>query len=536
MADPAFYPHAAGLVERRDTHISIVFLTGDWAYKLKKPVSFGFLDFTTLEARERFCRQEVELNRRLSREIYEGVVPLCREESGRFFMGTEADEAKGAVVEYAVKMRQLPEGASLQELLRQRRVLPQELRELGHILARFYEQSERRAEMEAFADPRVIAVNMEENFEQMEPFVGDLAPSEEYAFIREASRAFFNYHSGLFEQRIREKRICDGHGDLRAEHIYLLNSSREGEGSNIQIIDCIEFNDRFRYGDAASDLAFLVMDLDRLGFPELGRGLMAGYVEEAADPGVYTVLDFYAAYRAVVRMKVACLATLETQDSGRLAGLKGDALNYMRLAYRYAHLFSRPTLWVFCGLPASGKSVLAEALAEVLSLRLLQSDRLRKEEGPSAEGPRVVPYDTGDYRLERRHRVYARLLTLAQDELKNGRSVVLDASYSRRRWRDDVRRLAADSDVNVVFVQCICPEKTLRERLGLREASSSASDARLLHLPGLIRDFEPLDEIPPDAHVRANTTGDVPAVLYGVFEEAYALRRTQIARRLEPWD
>ena len=536
MADPTFYPHAATRVERRDTHISTVFLTGEWVYKLKKPVSFGFLDFTTLEARQRFCRQEVELNRRLSRGIYEGVVSICRDESGRFFLGIEAGEASGTVVEYAVKMRQLPDGASLQVLLRQGKVLPRDLRELGHLLARFYEQSERRPEMEAFADPRVIAVNMEENFEQMEPFVDDVVPLEEYAFIREASRAFFRYHSGLFERRIREKRICDGHGDLRAEHIYFLDSSQRGGGGSIQIIDCIEFNDRFRYGDAASDLAFLVMDLDRLGFPELGRALVAGYVEEAADPGVHTVLDFYAAYRAVVRMKVACLATLETRDSASSVALKADALNYMRLAYRYAHLFSRPTLWVFCGLPASGKSVLAEALAEALSLLLLQSDRLRKEEGPSAEGPRVVPYDTGDYRLERRHRVYAHLLALAQDELKNGRSVVLDASYSRRRWRDEVRRLAADIDVNVIFVQCICPEETLRERLRLRAAAGSVSDARLQHLPALMRDFDPLDELPPDAHVRANTIGDVTEVLYSVFEEAYALRRMQIARRLEPWD
>jgi len=394
--------------------------------------------------------------------------------------------------------------------------------------------------MEAFADPRVIAVNMEENFEQMEPFVDALAPSEEYAFIREASRAFFRYHGGLFERRIREKRICDGHGDLRAEHIYFLHTAegvddRSAASPPIQIIDCIEFNDRFRYGDAASDLAFLVMDLERLGYPELGGALMAGYVEEAADPGVHTVLDFYAAYRAVVRMKVACLAASETPDTGRTAVLKADALNYMRLAYRYAHIFSRPTLWVFCGLPASGKSVLAGALADVLSLRLLRSDCLRKEEGSHAEDLGVAPYDKGGYRLERRPRGDCHMLALAQDELKNGRSVVLDASYSKRRWRDDVRRLAADADVNVIFVQCVCPEETLRERLLLRETGGSVSDARIQHLPAMIRDFEPLDELPPDRHLRASTGGDVASALYGIFEEAYALRRTQIAGRLEPW-
>ncbi|MDY0039420.1 MAG: hypothetical protein RBS57_03855, partial [Desulforhabdus sp.] len=205
LADPAFYPHPVSCLERRDTHISAVFLTGDWVYKLKKPVDFGFLNFQSLEARKTFCGQEVSLNQRLSRGIYQGVVEIRLQQDGRFTL-----EGAGEVVEYAVKMVQLPEGASLRSLLTLRQIETRDLKRLGYHLASFYERSARTAEIDHFGDPEVIAFNMEENFRQLEPFVGDWVPAEKWEFIRQVSRAFFEHRQQLFKRRVETNRIKDG--------------------------------------------------------------------------------------------------------------------------------------------------------------------------------------------------------------------------------------------------------------------------------------------------------------------------------------
>lgn len=527
--DPTFYPHPVRELERRDTHISAVFLTGDWAYKLKKPVDFGFLDFSTLEKRIHCSRQEVLLNGRLSRGVYQSVEAVCRDESGRLRLG-----GGGETVEVAVKMRQLPERANLQSLLAESArngggldgAIRQRGAELGHLLAAFYLNSPRSDAIDHFGHPDVVGFNMEENFEQIEPYAARLLPLERWELIRQVSRAFLKNWRPLFERRIEEGRIHDGHGDLRPDHIYLLDP--------IQVIDCIEFNERFRYGDAAADLSFLHMELERLGQSELSRTILDAYVERARDFDLYALIDFYAAYRAVVKVKVACLRWSELDDAGERSHQQEDAGEYLTLAYRFAFQFSRPTLWVCCGLPASGKSYLARALAEALSLVYVQSDRLRKErEGLAAAQPVVVGYDEGLYKRERRQYVYAAMLAIAQEELRQGRSVILDASFSRRRWREDARQLALDCDTNLIFVECVCDEASIRERLLQREHTAGASDARLQHLPKMIEEFEPVNELDVSHHLVVDTCHPFEQSLAQVFSAGYARKCAQVQIALQ---
>ncbi len=515
MTDPAFYPHDVSRIEIRQTHISAVLLTGQWVYKLKKPKDLGFLDFRKLADRERFCRREAELNGRLSNGVYAGVVAIHEDDHGRLSFGPG-----GRVVEYAVKMRQLPEEANLARLLESGMFNDDRLEDLGRVLAAFHAGALRSTDIDGFGDPDLIRFNMEENFEQIGPYASGLVDVEKWEFIRQVSRAFWQDHQDLFRHRVQSGRIRDGHGDLRADHVYL----HEG----IQIIDCIEFNDRFRYGDTALDLAFLKMDLDRLGFAEASGRLVAFYARAASDPEVYALLDFYAAYRALVRLKVSCMS-LDQADEDRRALLQSDIRAYLGLALRYALSFGRPTLWVFCGLPASGKSTLAEATAEALFMPLFSSDAVRKEDGEMS-GASVVPIDAGPYRPLLRGRIYARLLNLAMERLRNGSSVVLDATFSESRWRRSAIQLADDLKTDIVFAHCVCSTATLKRRLAMRDTSPGASDARLFHLDEMQKRYEVFDSPPEDTYLRIDTDETVESCLHFLLSGAHALKTNQAER------
>lgn len=516
LGDPAFYPHPVSRVERRDTHISAVFLTGGVAYKVKKPVAPGFLDFRRLEDRRRACAQELLLNRRLSRGVYREVVPIHLSPGGAVSL-----EACGPVVEYAVLMRQLPDAANLKNLLAAEAVGPEQMRLVGRRLAGFYEASGRSPAIDAFGSLETIRCNMEENFSQLAPWAGRILDPLRWEFLCEANRAFLAHHAAAFARRVADGRIRDGHGDLRSDHVYF--------DDGLQIIDCIEFNDRFRYGDAAADIAFLVMDLAALGHGASGLALLEAYAAAADDPGSFAVIDFYVVYRAVVRIKVACLRLDSAVKGAEREALMSEIGRHMDLAYRHTLMFGRPTLWVCCGVPASGKSHLAGRLGEVLGMRVFASDIVRKETAPDAG---ISPYGRGAYAPGRRGLVYGRLLGLAQEELRSGRSAVLDATYGLRRWRDGVRRLAADMDANLVFAVCACSRETLVRRLARREQGPAGpSDARITHLDPLLAEFEGTCELPEEQVVHVDTDGPRDANLVRVLTEGWARRAAQIDRR-----
>jgi len=483
MQHPDFYPHPVQSVELRETHISMVFLTGDVVYKFKKSVDMDFLDFTTLEKRRYFCEQEVELNRRLTRNVYLGVAAIKHANGGYHFQGS------GGTVEYAVKMQQLPAEASMQRLLKSGRLDSAAVDNLARVLSRFYRKAPTDAAIKDIGSWQTISKNCEENFSQTEEFAGDVIDRRKYQIIMVATRSFLQRRKALFDQRIEEGKIREGHGDLRTGHIYFT-------GDGIQIIDCIEFSQRFRCGDIASDLAFLAMDLDCEGYPQIARRLLKEYIQLSGDRGVMMLMDFYKCYRAFVRAKVYCFRLRQAESADEEQRLGRLAQQHLDLAYEYALQFSRPTIYVVCGMIASGKSTVAGALAEALQIKTINSDVVRKKlfSQQSFEN-RNADFGEGMYGKGATAVTYDKLLKEAQEQIRNGHSVILDATFSREYQRRDVLRMAADTDTNIVFIECRCREAVIRQRLEKRNDGHDVSDARLKHLDGFKRRYEAFNDI-----------------------------------------
>ena len=344
MRDPAFYPQPVAQVAVRETHISWVFLTGSLVYKVKKPVDLGFLDFSAPARREHFCRQEVDLNRRLARDVYLGVATIMRTADGYRLDG------HGAPVDYAVRMRQLSSGDTLKRRLPAGRLDAAALEGLAGTLVAFYEAAATGGAVNDMGAPQAIARNCEENFAQTAGVAGRRFDRRTWEVVAAATRGFLENHSDLLQRRVVEGRIRDGHGDLRTDHVYLTDDG-------IRIVDCIEFNERFRWADVACDLAFLAMEMDEEGFASQAAALIDAFVRRSGDLSLYGLLDFYKCYRAMVRLKVNCLR-LAQADVGQPERETAEAAieRFLVLAYRYAVRFSRPVLWVVWGMAAAGKS------------------------------------------------------------------------------------------------------------------------------------------------------------------------------------
>lgn len=291
LLDPKSYPHSPPRVELVQTQMSFVFLVGDLVYKVKKPVNLGYLDYTTLKQRHFFCQKEVELNRRLCPEAYIGVVAVT-EQAGRISV-----DGNGQPLEYAVKMRHLPQEAMLNTRLVRDEVTPEMLSSVAEKLAEFHGKAETSAAISVFGDLDVIRQNTMENFEQTGKNIGTTISPEKYKRIKAYTEDFLVQNTSLFHRRVKEGKIRDCHGDLHAAHICFGDDG-------ICIYDCIEFNDRFRYGDVASEVAFLAMDLDHYGRADLSRQFVSAYLAASGDTELEALLNFYKCYRAYVRGKV----------------------------------------------------------------------------------------------------------------------------------------------------------------------------------------------------------------------------------------
>jgi len=290
LSNPKAYPHNPKSVELVQTQISFVFLTGDYVYKVKKPVNFGFLDFTTLEKRRFYCDQEVVLNKRLCANIYVGVVSITKK--GKSFLV----EGSGKEVEYAVKMRPLPYQRMMDRMLQKDQVTPQMVEMVAKRLAEFHRKAEISEELANIGGLDTVTRNAEENFTQVISYVNQTIAKEQYEQIKNYTHSFLKKNAALFAKRVKEGRIRDCHGDLHAAHICFIDG--------LCIFDCIEFNDRFRYIDVASEVAFLAMDLDFHRRPELSKHFADAYVKASGDKELLQLLDFYKCYRAYVRGKV----------------------------------------------------------------------------------------------------------------------------------------------------------------------------------------------------------------------------------------
>ena len=327
MLDSAFYPHHPEEVELIQTHISYIFLAGELVYKVKKPVDFGFLDFTTLEKRRHFCQEEIRLNRRFSPEVYIKTVPISRVGDG-FSLGDDT-----RVVEYVVTMRRINEDHMLYRLLEAGKVKPDAMERIGRHLANAYAAIPSDEKAKAFGSLDVISTNIVENFEQTRKYIGGPVSPEAFETIESWSLAFMKKKKALFKQRVAQGYIKDCHGDLHLQHICV-------EGEKIYVFDCIEFNERFRFGDVASDVAFLAMDLDFNDRSDLAKTFVRAYIEAADDTTLAKVLVFYKVYRAYVRAKVT---SFMLDDPGLDEQTKQDVFQRAKAYYDLSLVYVRGT-------------------------------------------------------------------------------------------------------------------------------------------------------------------------------------------------
>lgn len=503
LLNPNSYPHRPKRVRLVQTHGSFVFIAPPFVYKVKKPVNFGFLNFSTLEKRRHFCAREVALNRRLSPAMYLGVVPISVR-GGRFAFGGE-----GEVIEYAVKMRKLSDSHFLDRLVARGAVGRDGIGRIAEALTAFYRAQQPAAEIEAWGRVTRLRISTDENFRQTGPFVGQTLPRPAFAAIRAFTDGFYSRHARLFSARVRERRIRDCHGDLHLEHIHLTPRA-------LHIYDCIEFNDRFRYVDVASDAAFLAMDLDAKGRPDLARHFVAKMAAGLRDPGMLRLMDFYKCYRAYVRGKVESLHSVAhaAPEAERQAGAE-RARSYFRLALRYAVAGSRPLAVVVMGRIASGKSALAAALAAELGWEVVSSDRVRKELAGfplyerTSEAARARLYSGA-----MTARTYARLCAVAEAAARAHRGIVLDATFATRAHREKMRARFARRGLDWCVIEAHADDRTVRRRLREREARpEEISDARLDDFAALTRLYEPPAELPKDRRITVRTTTSVEATL-----------------------
>lgn len=503
LKDDLRRPEAYGLprpnrVELAETHISWVFLLGAEVFKVKKPVDLGFLDFRTMAQRKVACEAEVGLNARLAPDVYRGVVAIRRGEDGRACIG-----GTGPIVDWAVHMARLPDERRADVLLGGGKLSNEAIEAIATRIAKFHAGARGDPNTARFGTSEAVTTNIEENFAQTRSVIDRyLNPAEADEIVRWQT-AFVRGHDSLFAQRIAAGRVRDGHGDLRLEHVYL-----DPPGSP-SIIDCIEFNERFRFADVCADVAFLSMDLAGHGRVDLAERLLACYARESSDFDLYALVDFYESYRAYVRGKVATIVAADDQlDPEARQRAEKDARRYFLLALSAdRHSLLLPALVAVGGIIASGKSTIADRIGLEISAPVIDADRTRKAIlGVEARHPIHESAWQGAYDPAFTERVYTEVLRRADVVLASGRPVVIDASFRSRAMRQSVQDLARRYNVPFRFAECRAEPSVCRSRLASRARESGVSDGRLEIFDAFCARFEPVVEMSPDDHVVLDTT------------------------------
>jgi uncharacterized protein len=322
LMKPEAYDEDAGSIELVQTHISFVFLTGNFVYKVKKAVNLGFLDFTSLEKRRFFCEKELELNRRLCKDMYLEVVSINKADVIKI-------KGEGKTVEYAVKMKRMPQEKMMSKLLEENKVDDSLVDKISEIIAEFHSKAETSKRISDFGSSEIVETNWRENFEQTEEYIGKTIPAEDFKLIRERVENFTKRNVTLFEKRMAEGYVRDCHGDIHSGNIFVTNG--------IYIFDAIEFNERFRYSDVAADMAFLAMDLDFRGRHDLSNFFTKKYIKYSGDQELTKLLPFYKCYRAYVRGKVVGFKLKDPNVCSEEKSMaEKEAKSYFKLAASYA--------------------------------------------------------------------------------------------------------------------------------------------------------------------------------------------------------
>jgi aminoglycoside phosphotransferase family enzyme/predicted kinase len=505
LARPEAYAGQPHEVKVRETHISWVFLAGDRAYKLKKPVALPFVDYGTPARRRAMCEEEVRLNRRLAPDVYLGIRAVVATAAGGVALAPAGDPE---AIDHVVEMRRFDEARTLAALVSRGHVSRRALTEVGRRLAEFHATA---AVPDAGHTTAALHAALAENADTLLALAPDRDFAQRATAVARFAEAFFAARRAELEARAGAGRVRDGHGDLRAEHVLLEHG--------VEVVDCLEFDSALRVADVGCDLAFLAMDLEALGAPGAARAMLDGYRAAGGDPGDNDLVAFFAGYRALVRAKVALVRAEQSGDPSR-----SDARALLALAERLAWRARRPGLVVVAGLSATGKTRLASALATRSGLRHLNSDPVRKRLLGIAPAARAGAAAYGE---SFNRRTYEELGRLARRELECAGGVLVDATF--RRTADRAAFLASLGGLPAasLVVECHAPLSVRLERARRRlgdEAAVSDADADVVRLQA--EDGGLADDVPADRHVVLRT--DRPAV--EALDDLAALIDARLAR------
>jgi uncharacterized protein len=495
MLRPEFYPHPVqGEVELLQTHVSYVFLTGDYVYKVKKPVNYGFLDFSTLEKRQHFCHEELRLNKRGAADLYLEVVSIGQ--SGETFT-----LSSGEPVEYAVKMKQFPQNALLSEMFDRGEVTTATMEDLAKVVATFHANSDSNDHIRSYGTVEKIRQAFDENYEQSAGFVAMLAdggPQTQKQFdeTKAYSDRIFAEKADLFVDRVKADKIRECHGDAHLRNIAMWNGA-------ITLFDCIEFNEPFRFVDTMYDLGFICMDLDARKRPDLANALLNAYLEQTGDWEGLQVLPLYLSRQAYVRAKVTSFLL---GDPSVPDAVKQDAANTAAAYYKLSWEYTAPKtgkLIVMAGLSGSGKSTTAKQLAQMHNAIHLRSDAVRKHLGGIAIEERG---DAELYSPEMTQKTYDRLLSLGKTLVETGYTVILDAKYDRVALR------AGAIAAGATILHCDAPAEVLAQRVAARTGDIADATPEVLAQQTL----EAFTESERSVVKTIDTTQDIEAQLKGL--------------------
>jgi aminoglycoside phosphotransferase family enzyme/predicted kinase len=472
MRDASTYPERPGSVEVTETHISWVFLTDRYAYKLKKPVRFEFLDFSTPALRHRACLEEIRINRRLAADVYLAVLPITQMPDRSLRLN-----GTGQPIDWVVQMRRLPANRALDVLLRQRKLQPSEAEPIAAHLANFYARLRPKP-----VRPEPFVKHLEHHIRANGEALANLMQPD-HSLIHRIQCNQLRYLKLQFEEfqkRVTAGRVVDGHGDLRPEHIYVEKTPA--------VIDGIEFSEELREVDIADELCFLAMECERLGDGGIGDLVLETYQRTCGDQIPPRLLAFYRTYRACVRAKIALFRSEQLGETGRQK-IDGLIREYLDLADRHAKKLGPPLLLIVGGLMGTGKSTLAAKLAEVFDIDVLSTDRLRHQLLGASTKP--ASYGEGHYQPDLRERIYDELLRQASDTLKTGQSVVLDGTFLTDCLRTRAFEVAHKNGAVFLHISCTCPRQVAYARIQRRaEQGQSESEARIELYDLQARDFE----------------------------------------------
>lgn len=496
MKKADFYPHHPAEVELIQTHISYVFIAGDIVYKVKKPLKFDFLDFTSLEKRKFYCEEELKLNKRLAPDTYLDVAAISKDTRGNLTLGEGIE-----VVDYAVRMKKLPAGRMLKTLLSRGLADEKTMDAVARKIAAFHQRARTGKDIDEMGGIENIRHNIRENLEETKNYINVTVTEYQYGFVRDYAEIFLSEKKALFEKRVADHKIRDCHGDLHLDHICVTD--------DIIIFDCIEFNERFRCGDVAEDVAFLTMDIDFNGYPLHAENFMQSYLKYSGDSDMPSLLNFYRCYYAYVRGKVTSFRLDQTEITpAERAEITGIAKRYFNLSYTYASRLDKPALILTAGLMGSGKSYQARKLASRFGAEIIRTDVLRKELfdiKPTER--RYEDFGRGIYSEDVSRLVYEKALDLAARKIKQRKAVIIDASFKRREERLKAKRLAENLGIRFYVLECACSDETTKERLETRvRDNNNASDGRWEIFQKQKDDFEALDEVPENCRFKIDTS------------------------------